>query len=73
MSEMVDRVARAIQDRMLSLGWDDPRELARAAIAAMREPTDAEMQEDVRLLRDRVLLMSRQLSVLEDKVRGILP
>jgi hypothetical protein len=49
MSEMVERVARAIAKRQgeIMLGADpatqtaDPRALARAAIAAMREPTEA--------------------------------
>lgn len=47
MSEMVERVARAMRDRLESLplaGVDDMpqyREMATAAIEAMREPTDA--------------------------------
>lgn len=49
MSEMIDRVARAIAAREaeIMVGADpthqsaDPRALARAAIEAMREPTDA--------------------------------
>ena len=40
MSEMVERVAKAIAAEFshLGTGWD---EIARAAIAAMREPTEA--------------------------------
>ena len=43
MSEMVERVARAIVAEYGPDGWDadDYRRMARAAIAAMREPTDA--------------------------------
>lgn len=46
MSEMVERVARAISPKT----WDDPvcgglaKEAARAAIEAMREPTEAMMK-----------------------------
>lgn len=40
MSEMVERVARAIAEtRAYGVGWEE--RLARAAIAAMREPTEA--------------------------------
>lgn len=40
MSEMVERVARAIyaHDFMLPVGWEGSQIIARAAIAAMREP-----------------------------------
>lgn len=42
MSEMVERVARAIRDGMpLEPTWEDWQEQAREAIAAMREPTEA--------------------------------
>ena len=37
---MIERVAKAINDAMLQHGDYKPDELARAAIAAMREPTD---------------------------------
>ena len=38
--DMIERVAKAINDAMLQHGDYKPDELARAAIAAMREPTD---------------------------------
>ena len=37
---MIERVAKAINDTMLQHGDYKPDELARAAIAAMREPTE---------------------------------
>ena len=37
---MVEKVAKAINDTMLNYGDYKPDELARAAIAAMREPTE---------------------------------
>jgi hypothetical protein len=40
MTDMIERVAKAINDTMLQHGDYKPDELARAAIAAMREPTD---------------------------------
>jgi len=39
--DMVEKVAKAINDAMLQHGDYKPDELARAAIAAMREPTKA--------------------------------
>ena len=41
MSDMIKRVAKAINEAMLHHGDYKPEELARAAIAAMREPTGA--------------------------------
>ena len=41
MTDMIERVAKAINDAMLQRGDYKPDELARAAIAAMREPTSA--------------------------------
>ena len=38
--DMVERVVKAINDAMLQHGDYKPDELARAAIAAMREPTE---------------------------------
>jgi len=38
--DMVEKVAKAINDAMLQHGDYKPDELARAAIAAMREPTE---------------------------------
>lgn len=38
--DMVEKVAKAINDTMLNYGDYKPIGLARAAIAAMREPTD---------------------------------
>ena len=46
MTDMIDRVAKAINDTMLQHGDYKPDELARAAIEAMREPTD-EMYQGV--------------------------
>jgi len=40
MTDMIERVAKAINDAMLQHGDYKPDELARAAIAAMREPTE---------------------------------
>jgi hypothetical protein len=41
-SEMVEAVAKAIVGRMdTSYSWQEAVEVARAAIAAMREPTEA--------------------------------
>tara|TARA_R110000868_G_scaffold309027_1_gene570439 strand:- start:3353 stop:3583 length:231 start_codon:yes stop_codon:yes gene_type:complete len=40
MTDMIERVAKAINDTMLQHGDYKPDELARAAIAAMREPTE---------------------------------
>jgi hypothetical protein len=43
MSTMVERVAQALQQEMATATFDEPRAsfaLARAAIAAMREPTE---------------------------------
>lgn len=40
MTNMIERVAKAINDTMLQHGDYKPDELARAAIAAMREPTE---------------------------------
>ena len=37
---MIERVAKAINEALLQHGDYKPDELARAAIAAMREPTD---------------------------------
>jgi hypothetical protein len=39
MTDMIERVAKAINDAMLQHGDYKPDELARAAIAAMRDPT----------------------------------
>ena len=39
MTDMIERVAKAINDAMLQHGDYKPDELARVAIAAMREPT----------------------------------
>jgi hypothetical protein len=39
--DMVDRVALALNDAMIKHGDYKPDELARAAIAAMREPTES--------------------------------
>jgi len=59
MSAMVDRVARAIgvREAEIMLGAPpgvcaDTRELARAAIAAMREPTDAMVDAAVEFTSD---------------------
>jgi hypothetical protein len=41
MTDMIERVAKAINDAMIKHGDYKPDELARAAIAAMREPTKA--------------------------------
>jgi len=41
MTNMVEKVAKAINDEMLQHGDYKPNELARAAIAAMREPTES--------------------------------
>ena len=41
MSIMIERVAKAINDTMLQHGDYKPDELARAAIAAMREPNES--------------------------------
>ena len=40
MTDMIERVAKAINDTMLQHGDYKPDELARAAIAAMREPSE---------------------------------
>jgi hypothetical protein len=43
MSTMIERVAQALQQEMATAAFDEPPTsfaLARAAIAAMREPTD---------------------------------
>jgi hypothetical protein len=40
MTDMIEKVAKAINDAMLQHGDYKPDELARAAIAAMREPTE---------------------------------
>jgi hypothetical protein len=40
MTDMIERVAKAIND-VYEPGYYNPQKLARAAIAAMREPTDA--------------------------------
>lgn len=60
MSEMIDRVARALCDVQATSAWrrleesggsiptrDDFREAARAAIEAMREPTEAMREEAI--------------------------
>lgn len=41
MSEMVERVAGVIVENNMRLSWEEARDLARAAIEAMREPTIA--------------------------------
>ena len=41
MTDMIERVAKAINDTMLQHGNYNPNELARAAIAAMREPNES--------------------------------
>lgn len=46
MTDMIERVAKAINDAMLQHGDYKPDELARAAIAAMREPTEAMYKSD---------------------------
>ena len=40
MTDMVERVAKAIDDTMIQHGYYDTKGLARAAIAAMREPSE---------------------------------
>lgn len=40
MSEMIERVAGAIVENNMRLSWEEARDLARAAIKAMRDPTD---------------------------------
>ena len=40
MTDMIERVAKAINDTMLQHGDYKPDELARAAIEAIREPTE---------------------------------
>jgi hypothetical protein len=44
MTDMIERVAKAINDAMLQHGDYKPDELARAAIAAMREPTNEQYE-----------------------------
>lgn len=39
-NEMIERVAKAIQENMIGHIVDDVNELAKAAIQAMREPTE---------------------------------
>jgi len=46
MTDMIKRVAKAINDALLQHGDYKPNELARAAIVAMREPTE-EMAQTV--------------------------
>jgi len=52
MTDMIERVAKAINDAMIKHGDYKPDELARAAIAAMREPTE-EMYQGVCALNKR--------------------
>lgn len=50
MSEMIDRVALAIVDVVLSHHDPEPEVLARAAIKAMREPTEKMVEEGLNVL-----------------------
>jgi hypothetical protein len=50
MSEMVERVARAICAKNATLDWREYRDEAKRAIAAMREPTNAMIEAGVEIL-----------------------
>lgn len=54
MSEMIERVARAMRDADYRHGvlWEEYKPLARAAIKAMREPTEAMVEAGINALCD---------------------
>ena len=65
MTDMIERVAKAINDTMLQHGDYKPDELARAAIAAMREPTETMLEAaDAVMLHRPVVEKPDRLSTL---------
>lgn len=50
-NDMVERVARAIEDRLRGKDFLSYEEAARAAIEAMREPTDAMADDGYRAIK----------------------
>ena len=65
MTDIIERVAKAINDTMLQHGDYKPDELARAAIKAMREPTETMLEAaDAVMLHRPVVEKPDRLSTL---------